>query len=179
MIEKNSKDWITISQLAQLTGLNNRTIMSAIKRGMISPDCIARSEENCTQGISFLFDDVQTITAESKIATTPYYIHSHSAAEYWYNNLNLNRKDLYEIREKLEKYITTFNPEFITKNKDDLSDEKHMDSIMSYKEAVRIERVSKAKIAELELREKEGLLIKKTSYMTSYFLTGKKCETRY
>lgn len=171
MIEKISKEWVTISEFERLTGLNNRTIMSAIKREMIPPDCIARTDGNCMPETSFLFDDVPTVQVEPKSTTKPYYINSQPAAEYWYNHLNLNRQASHDIREKLAKYIITFNPDFMNRNKDEPPDEKDSNS-MSYKEAVRVERVAKAKIAELELKEKEGSLVKKSIVYDRLFTFG-------
>jgi phage terminase Nu1 subunit (DNA packaging protein) len=43
---------------------------------------------------------------------------------------------------------------------------------MSYKEAVRLEKVSKAKIAELELKEKEGTLVSKSFVFDQLFAFG-------
>ena len=170
MIVKIHKDWVTISEFENLTGLNNRTILSAIKRGLIPEDCIARKDTDFVPETS-LFDDVPVEQVEPKSTTKPYFINPHPAAEHWCNHLNSNRPASYAIREKLEKYIITFNPDFMNRNKDDPPDEDESDS-MSYKEAVRKERVAKAKIAELELKEKEGSLVQKSVVYDRLFSFG-------
>ena len=172
------KHWVTISEFERLTGLKNRTIMLAVKRKIIPDDCVGRPDNNDVSD-AFLFDDVPTIEKQEKKTTVPYYIDPQQAAVYWYENVsNLNRQASYEIREKLEKYILTFNPEFMNRNKDEppeLSDEDNM----SYKEATRKEMVAKAKLKELELKEKEGSLVKKEVVYDQLFAFGQEMRNAF
>jgi hypothetical protein len=177
--ERNTKKWVTISEFEKLTGLNNKTIMSAIQRGAIPSECIDR-KINDAPDTPLLFD-VETVAApEPKRTTIPYYIDSEPAAMHWYKNLNPNRQASFELREKLEKYIMTFNPDFMDNNKDDPPgmDDSTKDN-MSYKEAARKEKVAKAISAELDLKEKEGSLVKKSVVYNQLFDFGQELRNAF
>lgn len=177
MSSKIPKGWVTISEFEAMTGLKNRTIMSAINRGAIPADCVDRFGNTASENTPLLFDDIETVPVEPKTTTAPYYINSEAAALHWHNSLNLNRTSTKPLREGLENYIITFNPDFMNQNKDDPDEDESESSLsskdyMSYQEALRKEKVAKAQIAELELKEKEGSLVSKSLVYNQLFSAG-------
>jgi hypothetical protein len=179
-------NWLKISEFEKITGLKNRTIMSAIKRNAIPDSCISRSNTNSNEvDIPVLFCDIEVLDRNfaDKKTTKPIYINAQEAAVFWYNNLAINRQSSKELKEKLEQYIFTFNPNFMVKNRGkppNLKDAEVYDiDDMSYHEALRLEKVAKAKIADLEFNEKNGTLVKKSIVYDELFSFGKELKSGF
>lgn len=148
--KKIPEGWVKLSEFERLTGMNNRTVVLAISRGKIPAKCVKKI---------------------GKGATSPKYINPQIAAMQWYKNLNSNHHLSRTLRNNLEKYIKKFSPDIVNKKKDTKSakgEEK-----ITFDEALLREKVAKAKVAELELSEKEGSLISKISVYNSLFEFGK------
>ena len=107
------------------------TIRAAVKSGRIPPEYVKQVGET---------------------ATAPYYIDPQPAALYWFNNINNSRPLSKTVQEALTKYMQTF---------DSVAKVDIATSIqpMSYAEAQRRERAAKARIAELEVEERERALV--------------------
>lgn len=188
------KGWVKVSEFEALTGLNNRTVTLAIKRGGIPPEFWRRVGEG---------------------KTSPICINPQPAAVHWYRHLNGAHHLTRSLREKLAEYIRTFDPAAVedqeggtttdegagdqegtdgkgtggdgeeeTEGENDSStEEKGTEGIgaqkdgggdkMSFAEAQRRKEVAKAKTAELEFLEKEGSLISKAVVQDQLFTAGK------
>jgi hypothetical protein len=168
------KDWITISAFEQLTELNNRTIMLAIQRGLIPEDCISRTNKD-DKGEAFLFDEVKAIEpVEPRKTTVPYYINPQPAAMHWFDNANITREPSAKIREKLAKYILTFNPSFFDDRPSDFpvdSSESEADDI-SNAEAIRRQNIKKNILLGIEIQKQKGILVEKAIVYDQLFSFG-------
>jgi hypothetical protein len=168
------KDWVTISEFEQLTGLNNRTIMSAIQRGLIPDDCVSRTNKENTDGV-FLFDDVETTTpAEPKRTTAPYYINPQPAAVHWYNNINITREPSSKIRERLAQYILTFDPSFFDDRPPDfpVDDSENDAETISNAEAIRRQNIKKNILLDIEIQKQKEILVEKERVFDQLFGFG-------
>ncbi|GHT26285.1 hypothetical protein AGMMS4957_21740 [Bacteroidia bacterium] len=175
--ENMTEKWVTISEFEKLTGLKNRTIMAAIKRGGIPEACVSRFDENSKSEVTPLFADLPANEVATKVAKMqPYYINPQETALHWYENLNINRQSSQGLRTDLAKYIATFKEGFndvlaadVHSSKarrqkdtgDTLTYSLLAEEDMTNAEAIRLQNIPKAKIAELELKEKEGTLVQK------------------
>lgn len=177
------KGWVKVSEFEALTGLNNRTVTLAIKRGGIPSEFWRRVGEG---------------------KTSPICINPQPAAVHWYRHLNGAHHLTRPLREKLAEYIRTFNPPAVedqggaptdegagdqegdatTKDEETEgeTEEKGNGGIgarkdggdkMTFAEAQRRKEVAKAKTAELELLEKQGTLILKQRVQDQLFNAGK------
>lgn len=82
------KGWVKVSEFEALTGLNNRTVTLAIKRGGIPPECWRRVGEG---------------------KTSPICIDPKPAAVHWYRHVNGTHHLTQPLRGKLAVYIRTFD----------------------------------------------------------------------
>ncbi|WP_294597420.1 hypothetical protein [uncultured Rikenella sp.] len=146
MKKKAPKGWVKISDFEELTGISSKTIAAAIKRGYI-PDQVA--------------DRVGTG------ATSPYFLDPQQAAKSWYGSLNAAHPASRKIRQMLADYIKTFDSTFIAPEK------KHVENpaalALTYEDAQLQEKIAKARLAELELAEKEGSLVAKATIDAELF----------
>ncbi|WP_300726264.1 hypothetical protein [uncultured Rikenella sp.] len=146
MKKKAPKGWVKISDFEELTGISSKTIAAAIKRGYI-PDQVA--------------DRVGTG------ATSPYLLDPQQAAKSWYSSLNAAHPASRKIRQTLADYIKTFDSAFIAPEK------KHVENpaalALTYEDAQLQEKIAKARLAELELAEKEGSLVAKATIDAELF----------
>lgn len=126
--------WVKLADFERLTGLNGRTVRAAVKTGRIPAEFVRRADDN---------------------PAAPYYINTRPAAMHWYNNIDSNRPLSKTVKDGLSAYIETFD--HINVIGTAMPEEQ-----MSFNEAQRRERAAKARIAELELLEKEGELVRKT-----------------
>ena len=148
MKKRAPKGWIKISDFEELTGISAKTISAAIKRGYI-PDNFA--------------DRV------GKSATSPYYLNPQQAAVCWYKSLNAAHPAQRKVRESLAGYIKTFDKSVIEPaTKAPTSATK-----MTYEDAQLQEKIAKARIADLELQEKEGSLVSRDRVNDQLFAAGK------
>lgn len=164
MGKKVPKGWIKLSEFEALTGLNNRTVTLAIKRGSIPAEFCKRIGEG---------------------KTSPVYISPQSAAVHWYNHVNANHHLTQPLRAKLAGYIRTFNPAAVDEVADEVAESQPEGEVsikngnegggdsMTFAEAQRRKEVAKAKTAELEFMEKEGALILKQQVQDQLFSAGK------
>jgi hypothetical protein len=148
--KKIPKGWIKLSEFERLTGMTSRTVALAISKGKISPKCVKQAGTG---------------------ATSPKYIDPQAAAVSWYQNLNSNHHLSRTLRGNLSKYIRKFAPDVV--GEDEKKKKQETQERLSYDEALRREKAAKAITAELELAEKEGSLISKTSVYNSLFDMGK------
>lgn len=170
------RGWVKVSEFEALTGLNNRTVTLAIKRGGIPSECWRRVGEG---------------------KTSPICINPQPAAVHWYRHLNGTHHLTQPLRDKLAAYIRTFDPAGVgdqegnTNIKDEEAEGENDsftegekgtggDSVrkgggdkMTFAEAQRRKEVAKAKTAELEFLEKEGSLISKAAVQDQLFNVGK------
>ncbi len=151
--------WIKISEFERLTGLNNRTVALAIQAGKIPAQYVKQIGDG---------------------ATSPKYIHKKKAAVNWYQNINANHHLSRTLRESLAKYIRSFDPTIIGEGKNPPAKTKAESKTeilepenISFSEAQRREKVAKAKVAELELKEKEGELVQKAVIYEQLYAAGK------
>lgn len=142
MRKKVPKGWLKISEFEKLTGLSNKTITAAIKRGAIPDVYVARI---------------------GTAATAPYYLDPKKSAIEWYTKININHSLSRPLREALAQYITTFNPSFVNSPQSDKETKQAPapSGVMTMADAQLKERIAKAQIAELELKEKDGTLVSK------------------
>lgn len=148
MKKRAPKGWIKISDFEELTGISAKTISAAIKRGYI-PDNFA--------------DRV------GKSATSPYYLNPQQAAVCWYKSLNAAHPAQRKVRESLAGYIKTFDKSVIEPAaKSPTGTDK-----MTYEDAQLQEKIAKARIADLELQEKEGSLVSRDRVNDQLFAAGK------
>lgn len=157
--KKVPKGWVKLSAFADLTGLSVKTIMAAMKRGTIPASEVDRVGTG---------------------ATAPYYLNPQTVAKDWRKNLNANHPLTSTVRAALDKYIQTIEPKPAGKKAGKSkpvveADEPTGDTSekMSLAEAQRMEREAKAKIALLELQEKEGSLIPRDRVNEQLFAAGK------
>ena len=136
--------WVKLSAFEQLTGINGRTIRAAVKEGRIPADYARQMDDT---------------------PTAPYYMDPQPAALYWFNNINSNRPLSKAVREALTKYIKTFDDTVGIGVATPLQQ-------MSYAEAQRRERVAKARIAELEVEEREKALVSREMVNKELFELG-------
>lgn len=142
MRKKVPKGWLKISEFEKLTGISNKTITAAIKSGKIPSAYVDRV------GVA---------------ATAPYYLDPKKAADEWCSKININHQLSRPLRETLLKYISTFKPSLAKPYKSD-KDTKQTPApsgVMTMADAQLKERIAKAQIAELELKEKDGTLVSK------------------
>jgi hypothetical protein len=168
------KDWVTISEFERLTGLNNRTIMSAIQRSLIPDDCISRANKDDTSEAS-LFDDVEIrAPSEPKKTTAPYYINPQPAAVHWYDNINIAREPSFKIREKLSQYILTFDPSFFDNRPPDflIDDFENDVEAISNAEAIRRQNIKKNILLDIEIRKQNEILVEKARVFDQLFSFG-------
>ena len=167
--------WVKISEFEQLTGLNNRTIMSAIQRGLIPEDCISRSGNEETPEVPVLFEDVETIAPDKQKKTTlPYYINPQPAAVHWFDNANITREPSVKVREKLAKYILTFDPAFFDNRPADFpveSDEEELEDI-SNAEAIRRQNIKKNVLLDIDIQRQKEILVEKARVYDQLFSFG-------
>ncbi|WP_298032139.1 hypothetical protein [uncultured Alistipes sp.] len=149
MRKKAPKGWIKISDFEELTGISTKTVSAAIKRGYI-PDNFA--------------DVVGTS------ATSPYYLNPQQAAVCWYKSLNAAHPGQRKVRESLAGYIKTFDKSVIEPAAKEAS---RSTPKISYEDAQLQEKIAKARIAELELQEKEGSLVSRERVNDQLFAAGK------
>lgn len=149
MKKKAPKGWMKISEFENLTGISAKTVAAAIKRGYI-PDNFA--------------DVVGTS------ATSPYYLNPKQAAVCWYKSLNAAHPGQRKVREILARYIKTFDKSVIEPIPKDTTDGTVK---MTYEAAQLQEKIAKARIAELELQEKEGSLVSRDRINEQLFSAGK------
>lgn len=148
MKKRAPKGWIKISDFEKLTGISAKTISAAIKRGYI-PDNFA--------------DRV------GKSATSPYYLNPQQAAVSWYKSLNAAHPAQRKVRESLAGYIKTFDKSVIEPAaKAPTGADK-----ITYEDAQLQEKIAKARIADLELQEKEGSLVSRDRVNDQLFSAGK------
>lgn len=149
MRNKAPKGWIKIADFEELTGISAKTVAAAIKRGYI-PDNFAE-----VVGTS---------------ATSPYYLNPQQAAVCWYRSLNAAHPTQRKVRESLAGYIKTFDKTLI-----DPTPKKSIGVTMkiTYEDAQLHEKIAKARIAELELQEKEGALVSRELVNDQLFAAGK------
>ena len=149
MKKKAPKGWIKISDFEETTGISTKTITSAIKRGYIPAN----------------FADVVGTSA-----TSPYYLNPQQAAICWYKALNSAHPNERKVRNALAGYIKTFDKAVI----DPEPPAKTTDAAkMTYEDAQLQEKIAKAKIAELELQEREGSLVSRERINAQLFAAGK------
>lgn len=142
------KGWIKISDFEGLTGISAKTVTAAIKRGYIP-------------------DNFADIVGAS--ATSPYYLNPQQGAVCWYKSLNAAHPAQRKIRETLAGYIKTFDKSVIEPvAKDPTGAVK-----MTYEDAQLQEKIAKARIADLELQEKEGSLVSRERVNDQLFTAGK------
>lgn len=149
MKKKAPKGWIKISDFEELTGISAKTVTAAIKRGYI-PDNFA--------------DIVGTS------ATSPYYLNPQQAAKCWYQSLNAAHPGQRKVREALAGYIKTFDKSAI---EPETNKTATANSKMTYEDAQLQEKIAKARIADLELQEKEGSLVSRERVNEQLFSAGK------
>lgn len=143
MRKKVPKGWLKISEFEKLTGISNKTITAAIKSGKIPSDYVDRV------GVA---------------ATAPYYLDPKKAAAEWCSKININHQLSRPLRETLLKYISTFKPSLVKPSKSDKDTQQTpapVEASMTMADAQLKERIAKAQIAELELKEKDGTLVSK------------------
>ena len=144
MKKRAPKGWVKISDFEESTGISAKTITAAIKRGYI-PDNFA--------------DIVGTS------ATSPYYLNPQQAAVCWYKSLNSAHPNQRKVRNALAGYIKTFDKTVI--------EPEPAAPTMTYEDAQLQEKIAKARIAELELQEKEGALVSRERINAQLFAAGK------
>ena len=175
MKDLQKTEWVKISEFEQLTGLNNRTIMSAIQRGLIPDDCISRSGNGDEPDMPALFDDVETVTPDKpKKTTTPYYINPQPAAVHWFDNANITREPSVKVREKLAKYILTFDPDFFVNRPTDfpvINSEEDLEDI-SNADAIRLQNIKKNILLDIEIQQKKEILVEKARVYDQLFAFG-------
>ena len=175
MNDLKKTEWVKISEFEQLTGLNNRTIMSAIQRGLIPADCISRTGNEAELDAPVLFDDVETVTPDKQKKTTaPYYINPQPAAVHWFDNANITREPSMKVREKLAKYILTFDPNFFDNRPTDfpvVSSEEELDDI-SNAEAIRQQNIRKNILLDIEIQKQKEILVEKARVYDQLFAFG-------
>ncbi len=146
MKKRAPKGWVKISDFEELTGISSKTIAAAIKRGHIPEQVAARV---------------------GTAATSPYYLDPHEAAKTWYCSMNAAHPTSRKIRLTLAGYIKTFDSAFIAPEK------KHVENpaalALTYEDAQLQEKIAKARLAELELAEKEGSLVAKATIDAELF----------
>lgn len=149
MRKRAPRGWIKISDFEELTGISVKTVSAAIKRGYIP-------------------DNFADIVGSS--ATSPYYLNPQQAAVCWYKSLNAAHPGQRKVREALAGYIKTFDKSVI--------EPEPTGAIAStpkttYEDAQLQEKIAKAKIADLELQEKEGALVSRDRVNEQLFAAGK------
>ena len=149
MKKKAPKGWVKISDFEETTGISAKTITAAIKRGYI-PDNFA--------------DVVGTS------ATSPYYLNPQQAAVCWYKSLNSAHPNQRKVRNALAGYIKTFDKAVI---EPEPTAKAVATATMTYEDAQLQEKIAKARIAELELQEKEGALVSRERINAQLFAAGK------
>lgn len=149
MRKKAPKGWIKISDFEELTGISAKTVAAAIKRGYIP--------EN--------FADVVGTSA-----TSPYYLNPQQAAICWYKSLNAAHPAQRKVREALAGYIKTFDKTVVTPLPKEPTGAAPK---ITYEDAQLQEKIAKARIADLELQEKEGSLVSREAVNDQLFAAGK------
>ena len=150
MRKKAPKGWVKISDFEKLTGISNKTITAAIKRGAVPPTCVDRV---------------------GSTATAPYYLHPLKSAIAWRSTLNANHPLARPVRDALEKYIRKVDPSAIEAEAEPTEDSGQKRKL-TYAEAQLQEQVAKARLRELELEEKEGSLVQRAIVNDQLFAFG-------
>lgn len=149
MRKKAPKGWVKISDFEELTGVSAKTVAAAIKRGYIP--------EN--------FADVVGTSA-----TSPYYLNPQQAAICWYKSLNAAHPAQRKVREALAGYIKTFDQTIVAPPPKEPAGAA---TKITYEDAQLQEKIAKARIADLELQEKEGSLVSREAVNDQLFAAGK------
>lgn len=149
MRKKAPKGWVKISDFEKLTGISAKTVAAAIKRCYIPAN----------------FADMV-----GSSATSPYYLNPQQAALCWYKSLSTSHPAQRKVRETLAGYIKTFDKSAIEPKP---QDNTGIIPKMTYDDAVLQEKIAKARIAELELQEKEGSLVSRDRVNEQLFCAGK------
>ena len=149
MRKKAPKGWVKISDFEELTGVSAKTVAAAIKRGYIP--------EN--------FADVVGTAASS-----PYYLNPQQAAICWYKSLNAAHPAQRKVREALAGYIKTFDKTIVAPPPKEPAGAA---TKITYEDAQLQEKIAKARIADLELQEKEGSLVSREAVNDQLFAAGK------
>lgn len=149
MRKKAPKGWVKISDFEELTGISAKTVAAAIKRGYIP--------EN--------FADVVGTSA-----TSPYYLNPQQSAVCWYKSLNAAHPAQRKVREALAGYIKTFDKTVVTSPP---KEQTGTAPKITYEDAQLQEKIAKARIADLELQEKEGSLVSREAVNNQLFAAGK------
>ena len=144
-----STNILLLDEHEETTGISAKTITAAIKRGYI-PDNFA--------------DAVGTS------ATSPYYLNPQQAAVCWYKSLNSAHPNQRKVRNALAGYIKTFDKAVI---EPEPTAKAVATATMTYEDAQLQEKIAKARIAELELQEKEGALVSRERINAQLFAAGK------
>ena len=92
-------------------------------------------------------------------ATSPYYLNPQQAAVCWYKSLNSAHPNQRKVRNALAGYIKTFDKTVIEPE--------------PAAKAAAAPTIAKARIAELELQEKEGALVSRERINAQLFAAGK------
>lgn len=149
MRKRAPKGWVKISDFEKLTGISAKTVAAAIKRCYIPAN----------------FADIVGVSA-----TSPYYLNPQQAAVCWYKVLKAAHPAQRKVRESLAGYIKTFDVSVIEPaTKEKLADNPKI----TYEQAQLQEKIAKARIAELELQEKEGSLVLRDRVNEQLFSAGK------
>jgi len=177
MKELQKTEWVKISEFEQLTGLNNRTIMSAIQRGLIPDECISRGDTK-TPDDPALFNNEELMVvstgADPKKTTLPYYINPQPAAVHWFENANITREPSVKVREKLAKYILTFDSAFFDNRPADFpaeSGDEELDNIPNA-EAIRRQNIKKNMLLDIEIQRQKEILVEKARVYEQLFAFG-------
>lgn len=149
MRKKAPKGWVKISDFEELTGVSAKTVAAAIKRGYIP--------EN--------FADVVGTSA-----TSPYYLNPQQASICWYKSLNAAHPAQRKVREALAGYIKTFDKTIVAPPPKEPAGAA---TKITYEDAQLQEKIAKARIADLELQEKEGSLVSREAVNDQLFAAGK------
>lgn len=156
MRKKVPKGWVKISEFATLTGLSVKTITAAMRRGTIPAAEVARV------GTS---------------ATSPYYLNPQTVAKAWYKNLNASHPLTPTVRAALNKYINpkpkgkkTGKTKTTKEGGSTTNPESENKTLADWQ---KVEREAKAKLALLELQEKEGALVSRDKVNNQLATGGK------
>jgi hypothetical protein len=147
-------DRITISDFEKITNIPNQTISRAISEGKIPIEFVTKTGPR-----------------------RPVFLSPHESAIAWLKNLHGTTQLTHALRTKLEAYINTFDTALplrtesgLTKNEGSETPSAKNDS---YAESQRREKLWKARLAEIEFKEKEGSLVDKSEVYSQLFTFGK------
>jgi hypothetical protein len=165
MRKKVPKGWVSISEFEALTGVENKTILAAIRRGAIPAKCAAQVATN---------------------GKTPYYLKPHAAAVSWHDTLSPSHPLSKSVKAKLAKYIKSAGsggasevvgveppkepPKEDTEALPEVSGKSTKN--VTYAEALRRKEVAKAAVAELEMKERYGELVQRKKVHEQLYTAG-------